>query len=437
MPGVDAWHYGLSLRWAPAQHRLHGDETLTFRAARGTRVVRLALGGRMRVSSAQLDGRPVRVSHAKQVLVVHHAVRAGSMHALRIRYAGTLPQAPPLALQRNAVGMYRTRTGDVFTNDEPVGAFHWYAVNDQPSDKAFYDFRLSVPAPQVGVANGRLVARHRVRGQEITRFHLDAPASSYLTTVEFGRYRQTRRPAVHGVPVTLWTPRGDRRALHRARYLPAALRWVERRLGAYPFGSLSVIVVKGYDSGMENQTLVTVGDTAYDTAKDTLVHEVAHQWYGDLVTPRDWRDVWMNEGMATLLQYDWLGQRHHTTLTDVLGQEVPRAQAGWDAFGPPGDYDRYVFAADNVYFPPALMWDQLRRHVGGQAFWSMVRDWPGLATHAGGNATRSAYLSWIRSRLDVPPHFFHDWLLGRHMPAVPGVDGRRTVPRAVVQRNWL
>lgn len=436
-PGVDALHYGLRLRWAPATHRLHGTEVLTFRAARTTRTVRLALGPTMHVRAAKLDGHRVRATHPEATLVIDHAVRKGSHHTLRLQYAGMPPKAPPLRAQRDALGIYHTSSGDAFTNDEPVGAHHWYAVNDQPSDKAFYDFRLSVPAPRVGVANGRMVSRKRIGHQVVTRFHLDAPAASYLTTVEFGRYRMTRMKPVHGVPITLWTPAGEKRALTRGKYLPTALRQVEKRLGPYPFGSLSVIIVKGYDSGMENQTLITLGDTDYDTSNETLVHEVAHQWYGDLVTPRDWRDVWMNEGMATYLGYDWVAQHNAMDLSAVLSHEVFRARMGWDFYGPPGKYHRGDFAADNAYFPPALMWDQLRHKVGSTAFWSMVRAWP--AVHAGGNASRAEYLGWVEKRLGRRlSSFFHAWLMGTQMPAVKRVNGRGVLaPRVVEQRNWL
>jgi len=349
------------------------------------------------------------------VLVVRHPVAAGSVHTLVIEYAGRPGLAGPLNAQRDEVGMFRTRHRDIFTNDEPVGAYTWYAVNDQPADKAYYDFRLSVPAPRVGIANGRMVSRHRHGRQVVTRFHLDKPAASYLVTVEFGRYRMTRPRPVSGTPIVLWTPRGDDRALARARFLPQALAWVEQRLGRYPFASLSLVVVQGYDSGMENQTLVTVGNTDYDTAPETLVHEVVHQWYGDEVTPDDWRDVWMNEGMAMYLQEVWLAQQAGIGIEQQLDSIVDWEAAYRAIYGPPADYRRDAFAASNVYYSPALMWDELRKLVGDGAFWSMVRAWP--TVHRYGNAGRATYLPWIEHRLghDLGA-FFHGWLLGRTTP---------------------
>ena len=80
--------------------------------------------------------------------------------------------------------------------------------------------------------------------------------------------------------------------------------WLEERLGPYPFDTLGFVLVDS-QSGMETQTMITLGNTDYTPSAAVLVHEMAHQWYGDQVTPDDWRDVWMNEGMAMYLQGMW------------------------------------------------------------------------------------------------------------------------------------
>jgi len=415
-PAVDALHYRLRLNWQPARHRLLGDETLTFRAAHRVPMVRLALAHRVHVRFVRLDGRPVVHDHPRGVLLVRHGAVRGSVHVLRIRYATEPRPARPLFDQRNATGAFRTPSDDVFTNDEPVGASTWYAVNDQPSDKARYDFRLRVPAPRVGVANGQLVSRKRVGDAVVTRYHLDRPAASYLVTAEFGRYRMTRLRPLHGVPLTLWTPPNRPGLLHASRFLRKALVFDERHLGRYPFASLSVVVVDGYASGMENQTLVTLGGLRGVVSPENLVHEVAHQWYGDTVTPRDWRDVWMNEGMATYLQDAWDARHYHLGLKKLLRwtRVTEERQARRD-YGPPADYDPTIFAASNVYFGPELMWQELREKVGARAFWSMVRAWPGV--HRYHNAGRTEYLRWIEHRLHRDlGGFFHAWLLGRTSP---------------------
>ena len=117
---------------------------------------------------------------------------------------------------------------------EPFGAYSWYAVNDQPSDKAFYDFTLRSPAPMVGVANGELVGQERLDGTSTTTWHLDSKTSSYLVTVAFGDYKVTEDESSSGVPLSYWVPTTSRQYLDELRYTTEALDWVEDRLGPYP-----------------------------------------------------------------------------------------------------------------------------------------------------------------------------------------------------------
>ena len=90
----------------------------------------------------------------------------------------------------------------------------------------------------------------------------------------------------------------------KVRYAREALEWVEDKLGPYPFSTAGVLVTDS-QSGMETQTLITLGDNDYVLSKPVLVHEFVHQWYGDQTGPTDWRDVWMNEGMTMYLQAVW------------------------------------------------------------------------------------------------------------------------------------
>ena len=103
---------------------------------------------------------------------------------------------------------------------EPYGAYSWYAVNDQPSDKAFYDFTLRAPAPMVGVANGEMASHERWRtATSTTSWHLDSKTSSYLVTVAFGDYKVTEDESSSGVPISYWVPTSSRQYLDELRYL--------------------------------------------------------------------------------------------------------------------------------------------------------------------------------------------------------------------------
>ena len=129
--------------------------------------------------------------------------------------------------------------------------------------------------------------------------------ASYLVTVAIGPYKKYTQDGPHDLPLTYWVPKGKSELLKPLEKTPDALAWLEKRLGPYPFARAGVVVTPG-EGSVETQTLTTfaTGNYRYGNAdvREQVAHDLAHAWYGDTVTPNDWRDVWMSEGMATYLQ---------------------------------------------------------------------------------------------------------------------------------------
>jgi aminopeptidase N len=415
-PGVDALHYGLALAWDPRTSTLDATERLHFRSTASADDFRLDFAAPLDPSSVTVDGEKATYDHDGKDLVVDRPVEANAEYTLVIRYSGK-PEPVPAPVQRSdfsSTGWTVTRDGGAWTMQEPYGAYSWYAVNDQPSDKALYDVTISAPAGMVGVSNGALLSRRREDGDTVTHWRLDEPASSYLVTVAIGHFTMTEDRSPSGVPITYWTPADRPDLLQRLRRAPAAMAWLEDRLGPFPFDQLGFLVVDSR-SGMETQTMITLGDTRYATSPEVLVHEMAHHWYGDEVTPLDWRDVWMNEGMATYLQGVWQSEDEGTPLEDRMDYWATLdTQLRQDA-GPPANYRKDSFGAGNVYYIPAVMWDELRKKLGDDDFWKLVRAWP--ASHEDGNADYQEITSWWseKSGQDLR-NFFNAWLLGPETP---------------------
>jgi aminopeptidase N len=325
-----------------------------------------------------LDGKAVAFQHAGKDLVVEAAVQADSRHVLQLTYAGT-PEpvvAPTDRRDFSTTGWTIARDGTVWTMQEPYGAYSWYAVNDQPSDKATYDFTIRAPQDMVGVANGLLLSRRASGGHTVTHWRLTSPAASYLVTIAVGHFTETKDTGPHGLPITYWTPTGRPGVLAKVRYAPQAVAYLEGLVGPYPFDRLGVLVVPS-NSAMETQTMVTLGDNRYTLSKDVVVHEIAHQWYGDAVTCADWSDLWMNEGMATYLaEVNWASDHGHRSGPDILREFASRAVWIRDMWGPPTAYHPESFGEGDVYFIPALMWDTIRQRLGDQTFWRLAAAWP-------------------------------------------------------------
>ena len=296
---------------------------------------------------------------------------------------------------------------------EPYGAFTWYPVNDQPSDKALYDISITVPAPWVGVANGELVDQQEHDGLTTSSWHLSSPASAYLITMGIGDYTRTSNTSKSGVEISYWVP-SDRPGLAQGlEYAATGLDWLEAKLGPYPFDSLGFLL-NDSRSGMETQTMISLGATDYTTSPAVLVHEMAHQWYGDEITPDDWRDVWMNEGMAMYLQGVWQAEQDGRSVDEVMDEYASFEMMMREESGPPAAYDPTQFGEGNVYYGPALMWHELRKQIGDELFFQVVRDWP--ARDPDTNAGRDVYLPWLVEQTGVDRAFFDDWLLSPTTP---------------------
>lgn len=305
----------------------------------------------------------------------------------------------------------------MWTMQAPFGAFTWYPVNDHPSDKAYYDISVNVPSRMVGVSNGALLSRTTKSGRTKTRWRMTDPAASYLVTLAIGDYVAVRERGPHDLPLTYWVLRDQQRFLSTLRRSPAILRWLERRLGPYPFDRGGVVVVPSA-SAMETQGLVTMGSGRMRDRREAvsvLAHEYAHQWYGDTVTPNNWQDLWLNESFAMYIEIRFRIAR---------GWESERSWRRYLKFydnhfraddGPPGAYKVNDFGNGCVYLCGALMLFELGDTVGADQMASALRSWP--RTHQNSSVDRDDYIDWFNSRVgtDLTP-FFTDWLMSKTTP---------------------
>ncbi len=189
-----------------------------------------------------------------------------------------------------------------FVVGEPQGSPAWYPVNDNPRDKATYDFSVSVPAGLTVMANGVLVSHATQGGRTTWVWHEADPMAPYLSTATLGRFDLTISTA-GGVPsyVAIDPQLSSGNVL---RKLPEIVDFYSSIYGPYPFTAAGAIVdsakVVGYS--LETQT-----KPVFDRVPDetTLAHEQSHMWFGDSVTLTEWPDIWLHEGFATWSEWIW------------------------------------------------------------------------------------------------------------------------------------
>jgi aminopeptidase N len=221
-----------------------------------------------------------------------------------------------------------------------------------------------------------------------------------------------------GTKATYWLlPRDDSILASLKSQSSAAFDWLEDHAGPYPFTTFSTVVTGG-SSAMETQTIVTLSREAFNRPDAVIEHEMAHQWYGDAVTPLDWQGLWLSEGWAMWMQQAYEVDRGGYRYLGGIDNWRASDEASRQRSGPPGDYDPESFGDLNVYLGPAMMLDKIRQRVGDAEFTDLSAKW--VLDQRYGNATRAEFIDWVDGvtgqKLDK---LINLWLDSPHTPAWP------------------
>ena len=420
--GYDVTHYDLTLAYTPDAPELTGTATITARATVQLSSFHLDFKG-MTVDSVTVGGRNARWSRRGQELTVRpsSALPEGRTFETTVRYSG----APETLTDPDGSeeGWLRTADGALALG-EPVGSMAWFPGNDHPSDKATYDIAITVPKGLQAVSNGELRTETTDNGRTTYSWHTAQPMATYLATVAIGHYDITRTTTSDGLPVYVAVDPQEAAASRKVlARLPEIMEWEEYNFGPYPFSSTGAIVDRRGDAGY---ALETQNRPFFPGAPDTatLVHELAHQWYGDSVSPKTWRDMWLNEGFATYAEWLWsedhggdTAQESFDALYDGTYFDDPsESEAVW-AFPPARPSSAAHISDSPVYERGAMVLHKVRQTVGDGRFYDIVQGW--AAAHRHGNADTAEFTAYVE-RMAPGKDFggiWRDWLYGDGKPA--------------------
>ncbi|MFJ9398936.1 M1 family metallopeptidase [Streptomyces californicus] len=414
--GYDVTHYGLTLDVDPDAGHLRGTATITARATRHLSAFHLDLVG-LRVESVDVEGRPAAVNRAGKELTIRPAaavedrLREGRTFTTVVRYAGS-PQ-PVTDADGTQEGWLPTDDGSVALG-EPTGSMTWFPGNHHPSDKAAYDIEVTVPEPLTAVSNGELVSRRTVNGRTAFHWRTAEPMASYPATVAVGEFttRQSRTP--DGIRLyTAVDPESEAESEEVLAEIPAVLAWAAERFGPYPFASAGAIVEREDDSAY---ALETQNRPFFPGPPDTalLVHELAHQWFGNSVTPKTWRDMWLNEGFATYAEWLWAADHDDVPVEESFA-EAYEDDAHW-AFPPAEPPSAADLSDPPVYGRGAMVVHRIRLTLDDdEAFFALVRGW--TREHRHGNASTEDFTVYVEEETGEDLTGLWDaWLYGGSRP---------------------
>ena len=422
--GYDAQHYDLALDWQPDEGRLDGVATIDATATQALSSFNLDFGD-LEVTSAEVDGEPATTEHTgEHELVVTPAAPLddGADFTVEIAYGGVIQAQPGLL---PGLGGWVDDGEEVYVASQPDGAHGFYPVNDHPSDKATYTITVTAPDDLDVVANGiettgddgSEAAPAAGDGTRTWSFDMPDPMASYLLQVVVANldFRSGESPA--GVPI---------RHAHDEDVLDPAVEqmsetgemidWFAERFGPYPFDTYGGVTVdEDLGFALETQTL-SIFPAGVST--EVVAHELAHQWFGDHVSPATWQDIWLSEGFAVYASWLWLDQAGEATVEELAeqagfygGLDTPPTD--------PGGPDE-LFSA-TVYFRGGLTMYVLHDQLGDEVFFDLLTRWAeqygggtattadfeALAAEVAGEDLTELFDAWLRS--DELPRL-EDWL---------------------------
>ncbi|MCT7657988.1 M1 family metallopeptidase [Mycobacterium deserti] len=412
--GYRVSRYELDLEYKVAINRLAGSATITAVTLAALRTFTLDLSQALTVTKVSVNGhRPAqfRSSGSKLHIGLAEALPAGAAMAIVVRYGGS-PR--PIRSLWGDVGFEELTEGALVAG-QPNGAASWFPCDDHPSAKASLRLRITTESPYFALANGELVSRRTRAGMTTWTYEQPEPTSTYLITLQIGDYHR-HRMAKNGVAMHAVVPNRLRRNFdHDFAGQPKMMKLFTKLFGPYPLSTGYTVVVTddALEIPLEAQGISIFGANHCDgrgSAERLIAHELAHQWFGNSVTAQRWRHIWLHEGFACYAEWLWSENSGGPSAEDWARRYHDRLAHSPQnlLLADPGARDMFD---DRVYKRGALTLHVLRKRIGDDNFFALLRDWTtryrhgtvvtddftGLASHYTTESLQPLFQAWLYS----------------------------------------
>ena len=437
--GLDVSHYTFDITLNDSNNIIKGEAQITTGFLRPENAVTFDLaninkdGKGMTVTGVTKNGMKETFTQDDQHLIIEDKGKPGEVSVYSIAYEGV--PADGLIISNNKYGA-RTFFGDNWPNR----AHNWIPCNDHLSDKATVDFLVRAPDHYGIVANGKKVEETSLPGHlKLTHYKEEVPLPTKVMVIGVTDFAMKNEGNVAGIPVSSWVYPPDRTSgfAHYA-IAKSILQWYMDHIGPYPFEKLANVESTTIFGGMENAGCIFYFEKSVNSPaiESLMAHEIAHQWFGDNVTEKDWPHLWLSEGFATYMTDLYLEDKYGTDSLKNLLKKQRQEVVGYAMNHKTPVVDttesRHLMNLlnDNSYQKGAWVLHMLRRKLGDSVFWKGIRTY--YKTYSGRNASTTdlekVFEKVSHQNLQL---FFRQWLFNAGQPMLK-VDWKYDADKKIV-----
>jgi aminopeptidase N len=375
-PGIDVQHYTLKLQYDPTRNKLSGTEHLDVTMTEDRDAFTLDSDGPV-VSAVLVDGTAATFVATSPELHITPVTPLTTGQQVGVDVTYTLSPEPVQSNAGGQVGWFPTPGGSYVLN-EPEGARTWMPSDDHPSDKATYRFELTVSQGLTAVANGALVEHTSTTLTDTWIWQEDRPMATYQIQVLTGDYEIVTGTGPNGLPLVSAVMHKDSTTMQPfLDTMSEQIDFFDDFFGPYPLDRYGIAMVDSTPGvAMETMERPFFCRTDFltgqvDTQQQTfLSHELAHQWFGDSVSPARWKDVWLNESFATYGEWMWLDHVGLRSIEDSASEGLV-SRTPWSTADP----NVGEMFQNNSYDGGAVILHALRKTIGDDLFFTLLRRW--------------------------------------------------------------
>lgn len=382
---IDIQNYKFRVELNDSTDRIECVAEIRAKAIRNASEIQLdlmskAAGKGMQASDVKSKNAPLKFSHTnnKVTITFPKPFVAGEEITFSVYYNGV--PSDGLIISKNKFG---DRT--FFADNWPNRGRNWLAIIDHPADKASVEWEIIAPLHYEVIANGlRIEESFLNKRQKLTRYREVAPISTKVIVIGVARFAIEQAGVVNGIPVETWVyPQQRVDGFSDFAIATKILDFFHNHVGPYAYGKLANVQSKTTFGGLENASAIFYNEsyvTGTGKYEMTVAHEIAHQWFGDSASEKDWPDVWLSEGFATYFamlfaEFTYGENRRKKEMTDDRTAVLTYYKQDPTPIIKTNEPDPMKLLTANSYQKASWFLHMLRREVGDKAFWTGIRDY--------------------------------------------------------------